>query len=67
MARYRVRASRGKRVTESEPTTKDAAYRLARYYAQQRKQFSVVIVTEDQEGADHPANAGQFFLHRIFR
>lgn len=31
------------------------------------KQYKVIVILSDSEGADHPDNAGKFFLHRIIK
>lgn len=29
--------------------------------------YKIIVITRDSEGADHPANAGKFFLERIVK
>jgi hypothetical protein len=65
MARYKVNVTRRGKTTESEPfTSYDAALAEANREARTAR---VVTITKDQEGADHPANAGKFFLERIIK
>jgi hypothetical protein len=66
MARYKVIAKRRGKSWESEIIGEASAHNLACELVGERG-VSVVTVVEDQEGADHPANAGKFFLHRIYK
>jgi hypothetical protein len=63
--RYQVNITKRGKTTISEPLTSiHEAERIARAAVDGAK---VVTITADQEGADHPANAGKFFLHRIIK
>lgn len=63
--RYQVNITKRGKTTTSEPIANfNAALVLTQRAAKTAK---VVTITADQEGVDHPANAGKFFLHHIVK
>ncbi len=64
--RYKAQASFRGKLTESEPCTEAQAYNTALAWKRDGK-FTTITITQDSEGADHPSNAGKFFLHRIIK
>lgn len=66
--KYQVQATdkrTGKTLTTDEPTIERAE--SAAWTRLQEKRYKTIVILQDQEGADHPDNAGKYFLHRIVK
>jgi hypothetical protein len=64
--RYQVNVTKRGKTTVSEPMESYGAA-LTMAQAAAKGGAKVVTITRDDEGADHPDNAGKFFLHRIIK
>ena len=66
---YRVNAyaKRTKVLTETEPTSSRSAAVSEALKLKETGKYKVITVLRDSEGADHPANAGKFFLEQIIK
>ena len=65
--RYQVNVTRKGKTTVSAPMAHIGYARTEARKEAAVKGTSVVTITRDSEGADHPANAGKFFLHEIIK
>ncbi len=66
MARFKVVSSWRKKIRESEIVTESQAYNVASQWLRDGHCKTLVIL-RDSEGEDHPANAGKFFTHQIWK
>ena len=64
--RFKVQSTWRGKVRESDPLTLAQAHNLAQEWKRAGK-CKTLILLRDDEGADHPANAGKFFLHQIWK
>lgn len=69
MALYKVNAyaKRTRKLTETEPTPNPTKAQAEANKLLATNKYKVITILRDDEGASHPANAGQFFLHRIVK
>lgn len=66
MARYQVKSVKRGKVTLTDATTRGAALQFADKLLKAGG-YSVITILRDSEGADHPENAGKFFLDLIVK
>jgi len=66
--RYIVRCFRDNKLQfESDPSNYSMALHVALKANDDEYKYSVITILCDQEGEDHPDNAGKFFLYRIIK
>ncbi len=64
--RFKAVATFRSNTRESEPSTEDQATNQALAWLREGNSKTITIL-RDSEGADHPDNAGKFFLYRIVK